>query len=48
MKTLLALSAVILGLIGLGAASKRIATHQALLPEVSSRINTRVIRINQR
>ncbi|WP_340539293.1 hypothetical protein [Nocardioides sp. GXZ039] len=45
MKTLIALALVLLTL---GAASRRLATHQALLPEVSSRINTRVIRINQR
>jgi hypothetical protein len=48
MKTYAAVAALVLGVLALGAASRRIATHQAVLPEVSSRINTRVIRINQR
>lgn len=47
MKPLVTLAAVALGVVALGAASRRLANHQAVLPEVSSRINTRVIRINQ-
>ncbi len=34
-------------LAALGFASKRIALHQAVLPEVTTKINTRVTRINQ-
>ena len=48
MKIFIALTGLALGVLALGAASRRLATHQAVLPEVSSRINTRVIRINQR
>jgi|tagenome__1003787_1003787.scaffolds.fasta_scaffold20448132_2 hypothetical protein len=33
---------------GLGFASRRLATHQAVLPELTTKINTRVTRINQR
>lgn len=46
MKKLVALLVIVL--VALGAASRRIATHQSVLPAVRSRINTRVIRINQR
>ncbi|MDF1604493.1 hypothetical protein [Nocardioides sp. YIM 152315] len=42
------LAALVLGILALRAVSQRLATHQALLPEMSSRVNTRVIRINQR
>lgn len=48
MKIFVTLAALAIGVLTLGAASRRLATHQAILPEVSSRINTRVIRINQR
>ena len=37
----------VLGLLAAAAVSRRLAAHQALLPELSSRINTRVIRVNQ-
>jgi len=48
MKTPAIIAAIALVGVGLGAASRRIATHQAVLPELNKRINTRVIRINQR
>lgn len=47
MKTLAGLGASILVIAALAFASRRIATHQAVLPRVSRRVNTRVIRINQ-
>jgi hypothetical protein len=47
MKTLGIVTAAGAGLVALGAASRRIATHQAVLPRVRGHINTRVIRINQ-
>lgn len=47
MKTVTILAGAALGVAALGVASRRLAMHQALLPAVASRINTRVIRINQ-
>jgi hypothetical protein len=37
-----------LAFVGLGFASRRLAMHQAVLPELTTKINTRVTRINQR
>jgi len=47
MKALMSLAALVLGVLALRAVIRRLATHRALLPQVSSHINTRVIRINQ-
>ncbi|MXG90568.1 hypothetical protein [Nocardioides flavescens] len=47
MKTFLSIGAAGLGVCALAAASRRLATHQAVLPEISTHVNTRVIRINQ-
>lgn len=35
-------------LTALGFASRRLAKHQAVLPELTTKVNTRVSRINQR
>jgi hypothetical protein len=48
MSKLIGLSILALALAALGAASRRIATHQAVLPELTTKVNTRVTRINQR
>lgn len=48
MKTLTTITAIAVGVLALGAASRRLATHQAVLPGLKSHVNTRVIRINQR
>jgi hypothetical protein len=47
MKTLLTIAAIAGALAILRTLSNRLASHQALVPEVSNRINTRVTRINQ-
>lgn len=44
--TLTGLALFGLVLTGLGLASRRIATHQAVLPELTTKVNTRVTRIN--
>lgn len=46
MSKLLGLSLFALVLAALGLASRRIATHQAVLPELTTKVNTRVTRIN--
>jgi hypothetical protein len=48
MSKLLALSTFGLLLAAAGFASRRIATHQAVLPELTTKVNTRVTRINHR
>lgn len=47
MKKILGLGLIALVLAGLGLATRRLASHQAVLPEVAGRVNTRVTRINQ-
>ncbi|WGX95056.1 hypothetical protein [Nocardioides sp. L-11A] len=47
MKPFLALGALVAGLACLRVASRRLASHQTVLPAISTRINTRVTRINQ-
>lgn len=44
-----ALVLAVFGLVlaALGFASRRIATHQAVIPELTTKVNTRVTRINQ-
>lgn len=48
MKTLAGLGASFLVITALALASRRIAARQGVLPRVNRRVNTRVIRINQR
>ena len=48
MKTIVGLGTSFLVIVALALASRRIATHQGVLPRVNKRVNTRVIRINQR
>jgi hypothetical protein len=48
MSKLIGLTLFGLTLAALGFASRRIATHQAVLPELTTKVNTRVTRINQR
>jgi hypothetical protein len=48
MKTLAGLATAFLIIAALALASRRIAAHQGVLPRASRRINTRVIRVNQR
>jgi hypothetical protein len=48
MKILAYLGTSFLVIAALALASRRIAAHQGVLPRVSRRVNTRVIRINQR
>ncbi|MFI0412331.1 hypothetical protein [Actinomadura sp. 3N508] len=47
MNKIYVLGAIVLAVIGLALASRRMAAYQALLPRVTDRINTRVTRINQ-
>lgn len=47
MKPFLAVGALIAGLAGLRAVSRRLASHQAVLPALTTKVNTRVTRINQ-
>lgn len=47
MKPVLVLAGALGVLVVLRAISRRMATHQAVLPAVTKKINTRVTRINQ-
>ncbi|WP_436698660.1 hypothetical protein [Nocardioides sp. BYT-33-1] len=47
MKQILALGAVLGTLAALRAVSRRLATHRTPLPSVTTRVHTRVTRINQ-
>ncbi|GAA4091419.1 hypothetical protein ACFFOS_08835 [Nocardioides kongjuensis] len=47
MKPLLVLGALIAGAAALRAASRRLASHQTVLPALTTKVNTRVTRINQ-
>ncbi|MDH2414376.1 hypothetical protein [Nocardioides sp. CER19] len=48
MTKILSLLALALAVAALKEASRRLATHQAVLPELTTKVNTRVTRINQR
>lgn len=47
MKLALALLGLVAVFLGLRAASNRLATHQRVLPQLWSRVDTQVYRINQ-
>lgn len=47
MKSLYIAGGVVVGVVGLKSLSRRLALHQQLMPQLTSKINTQVHRINQ-